>query len=149
MVLWTWRHIQNAMMYQENLINFLHFCIITLHTGDLPWRSIPLLTCINSRIQFYINYIMYKKKQSTTFTAVPYSADRKVVGFTTTCAISAYHHYSCEFQPRSWRGVLDTTLCVKVCQWLATGGGFPLVLRFHPPITLTATIYLEYCWQWR
>ena len=32
-------------------------------------------------------------------------------------AISAYHHYSCEFEPRSWRGVLDTTLC----QWLVTG----------------------------
>jgi hypothetical protein len=26
-----------------------------------------------------------------------------------------------EFEPRSWRGVLDTTLCDKVCQWLATG----------------------------
>ena len=28
--------------------------------------------------------------------------------------------------PRSWRGVLDTTLCDKVCQWLATGQWFPL-----------------------
>ena len=27
----------------------------------------------------------------------------------------------CEFEFRSWRGVLDTTLCDKVCQWLATG----------------------------
>jgi len=36
-----------------------------------------------------------------------------VVGFTTTCAIS-------EFEPRSWRSVLDTTLCDTVCQWLAT-----------------------------
>ena len=26
---------------------------------------------------------------------------------------------------RSWRGVLDTTLCDNVCQWLAAGdGGF-------------------------
>jgi hypothetical protein len=24
----------------------------------------------------------------------------------------------------SWRGVLDTTLCDKVCQWLATGWWF-------------------------
>jgi hypothetical protein len=30
-------------------------------------------------------------------------------------AISAYHHKSCEFEPLSWRGVLDTTLCNKVC----------------------------------
>ena len=47
--------------------------------------------------------------------------DGMVVGFTTTCAISGYHHYSCEFEPRSWRGVLDTTLCATVCQWLAKG----------------------------
>jgi hypothetical protein len=44
------------------------------------------------------------------------SRDRMVVGFTTTCAISAYHHKSCEFEPRSWRGVLDATLCDKICQ---------------------------------
>ena len=28
------------------------------------------------------------------------------------------------FEIRSWRGVLDTTLCDKVCQWLATGRWF-------------------------
>jgi hypothetical protein len=26
-----------------------------------------------------------------------------------------------EIEPRSWQGVLDTTFCDKVCQWLATG----------------------------
>jgi hypothetical protein len=26
--------------------------------------------------------------------------------------------------PRSWRGVLDTTLCDKVCQWLTAGRWF-------------------------
>ena len=40
--------------------------------------------------------------------------DRIVVGF--NCAIRAYHHYSCEFEPRLWRGVLGTTLCNKVYQ---------------------------------
>jgi hypothetical protein len=40
--------------------------------------------------------------------------DRIVVGFTTTHAISAYHHLRCEFESYSWRGVLDTTLCHKV-----------------------------------
>ena len=35
--------------------------------------------------------------------------DRMVVEFTTTC---------------SWRGILNTTLCDKVCQWLATGWWF-------------------------
>jgi hypothetical protein len=42
--------------------------------------------------------------------------DRMLVGFTTTCAISAYHHLRCEFEPRSWLGVFDTTLLDKVCQ---------------------------------
>jgi hypothetical protein len=31
-------------------------------------------------------------------------------------AISAYHHKNYEFESRSWWGVLDTTLCDKVCQ---------------------------------
>ena len=47
--------------------------------------------------------------------------DRMVVGFTTTCAISAYHDLSCEFEPHSWRGVPDTTLCDKVCRWFSPG----------------------------
>ena len=47
-----------------------------------------------------------------------------VVWFTTTCAISAYHHKSCEFESYPWRGVLDATLRDKVCQWLAAGRWF-------------------------
>jgi hypothetical protein len=42
--------------------------------------------------------------------------DHMVVGFTTTCTIRVYHHYSYQFEPRSWRGVLNTTLCDEVCQ---------------------------------
>ena len=42
--------------------------------------------------------------------------DHMVAGFTTTVAISAYHHQRCEFEPRSWRGVFHTTLFDKVCQ---------------------------------
>jgi len=47
--------------------------------------------------------------------------DHMVVAFTTTCAISAYHHSCCEFEPLLRRDVLDTTLCDKVCQLLTTG----------------------------
>ena len=43
--------------------------------------------------------------------------DSMVVGFTTTYAVSAYHH-CCEFKPCSWWGVQDTPLCDKVCQLL-------------------------------
>jgi len=42
--------------------------------------------------------------------------DRLVVGFITTYAISAYHNLHCKFDYYSCRGVLDTTLCDKVCQ---------------------------------
>jgi hypothetical protein len=34
------------------------------------------------------------------------------VGFTTTYAISAHHHKRCEFEFRSWGGILNTTYCV-------------------------------------
>ena len=50
--------------------------------------------------------------------------DHMVVGFKTTSVIIADHHEICEFEPRSWRGVLDKTLRDKVCQWLATGRWF-------------------------
>ena len=47
-----------------------------------------------------------------------------IVGFTTTYAISTYHHKCCEFEFRSWRGGLDTTLCDKGCYCLAAGRWF-------------------------
>jgi hypothetical protein len=42
--------------------------------------------------------------------------DRMVLGFISTYAINVYDHNNCEFEPRSLRGVLDTTICDKVCQ---------------------------------
>ena len=48
-----------------------------------------------------------------------------VVGFTTTYAISTYHHLRCEFEYHS----ADTTLCDKVCLIdLLQVGDFPRVL---------------------
>ena len=44
------------------------------------------------------------------------------------------HPSCCEFESRSWRGVLDTTLCDKFCLWLAIGRWF---FRCPPPIKLT------------
>ena len=52
---------------------------------------------------------------------------RIVAGFTTIYAINDYHHQSCEFEStQSWRGVLDTTFCDKVCQLLAAECWFSL-----------------------
>jgi hypothetical protein len=44
-----------------------------------------------------------------------------IVGSTTPCAISAYHNYRYKFESRSWRCVLDTTLCDNVRQLLSIG----------------------------
>jgi hypothetical protein len=63
--------------------------------------------------------------------------NRMVVGFTTTCAISAYHHWCSEFESCSWRGVLDTTLCDKVCQCLAP------CRWFSPGTTISTQEYLK------
>ena len=80
------------------------------------------------------------KKTSCSYTLGHRVRGRMVVGFTTTCAISASHPQIGEFKLRSWRDVLDTTVCDKVCQWLTTDRGFLRVLRFPPTINLTATI---------
>ena len=40
---------------------------------------------------------------------------------------------SCAFEPRQWRGVLDTALCDKVCPLLATGWTFTPVFSTNKP----------------
>jgi hypothetical protein len=62
--------------------------------------------------------------------------DCMVVGFTTTYAIGARHQLCCEFESRS--GVQHYV--IKFVSDLRKVGGFLLVLRFTPPIKLTATI---------
>ena len=59
-----------------------------------------------------------------------------VDGFTTTY-MYAITTKSCELEPCSWRGVLDTTLFDKFVSDLRQVGGF---LWFPPPIKLTAMI---------
>jgi hypothetical protein len=51
-----------------------------------------------------------------------HSRDRMIVWFTTTYAISAYHHCCSEFESRSGRG--EQHYVIKSCQWLATGQWF-------------------------
>jgi hypothetical protein len=64
--------------------------------------------------------------------------DWMIVGFTTTYAISAYHHWCCEFESRSGQGVQHYV--IKFVSDLKQVGGFLRVPRFPPPIKLTATI---------
>jgi len=60
--------------------------------------------------------------------------------FTTTYAISAYHHYSCEFEPRSWQVYSIQHYVIKFVSDLRQVDGFLQVLRFPLPIKLTTTI---------
>ena len=75
--------------------------------------------------------------------------DRMVVGFTTTYAISIYQYWSFEFESRPCRGVLDTTLCVKACQWLVADRWFSPGI----PVSSANKTYrhdiLNYCLTWR
>ena len=57
-----------------------------------------------------------------------------VVGYTTTYAISAYYHQRCEFECRSGEVYSIQHYVIKVVS------GFLRVLRFLPPIKLTAMI---------
>ena len=71
--------------------------------------------------------------------------DRMVVEFTTTYAISAYHHWCCEFKSLSGWGVQHYVIKFVSDLWQVSG--FLWVRLFPPPIKLTATIKLKYCWN--
>jgi hypothetical protein len=66
--------------------------------------------------------------------------DRMVVEFITTYAISAYHHWSCEFESRTGEVYLIQHYVIMFVSDLRQVDGFLRVLRFPPPIKLTATI---------
>ena len=58
--------------------------------------------------------------------------DRIIVGFTTTCAISAYHHHSCEFESSSGEAYSIQHYVIKFFSDLRQVSGFFQVLRFLP-----------------
>ena len=86
-----------------------------------PFRPVPLCSVIlllplfvdNIIISFYINWNCVVILVIVSFIIdlldlhfqIFGGRDRMVVGFTTTYAISAYHHWCCEFKSRSRRGV--------------------------------------------
>ena len=68
--------------------------------------------------------------------------DRMVVRFSTTHAISVYHHWCSELESRPGRGV--QYYVIKFVSDLRQVGGFFMVLRFFPPIKLTTRIQLKH-----
>jgi hypothetical protein len=92
-----------------------------------------------SHLLFYITWMVELSHSFMRW--VRRGHDRMVVGFTTTCAMSAYRHWSCEFAPLSWWDVLDATLCDKFVSDLRQVGGFLQALQFPRPINMTSTVY--------
>ena len=74
--------------------------------------------------------------------------DHMIVGFTTTYAISAYHHQCCEFESCSSKVNSIQHYVIKFVSDLQQVNGFFRVLRFSSPIKMTATIKLKYWWKW-
>jgi hypothetical protein len=72
--------------------------------------------------------------------------DRMVVGCTTTYAISAYNHKSCEFEPAHDEVYSIQHYVIKIVCDMWQVGSF---LRFPQPINLTTTTYPNYCWKWQ
>jgi hypothetical protein len=60
-----------------------------------------------------------KRSLSLLLTRGRHGRERMVAWYSAAYAISSYHYKSCEFEHRSWRGVLDSTLCDKVCQFFS------------------------------
>ena len=58
--------------------------------------------------------------------------DRMVDGFKTTYAISAYHHWRCEFESRSGDVYSIQQYVINFVSDLRQVGGFLRVLRFSP-----------------
>ena len=87
--------------YRQNAFNLIYCC-----------KFILLTDICNSFIKWDFLYDSDRDR---------HGRDRIVVGFTTTYAISAYHHERCEIESCLWRAVLDTALCDKICQWHAAG----------------------------
>jgi hypothetical protein len=83
-----------------------------------------------------------QNEQSTLILGGCCGRDHMVIGFTTIlhlCNQCPSPLMLCIRIPFR-QGVLDTTLCDKVCQWLVQDGGF---LRFPPPIKLTTRNIVE------
>jgi hypothetical protein len=93
-----------------------------------------------SDIMIFFHFSFEVESIVTVISITSRNRSKYYVGYTTQIATS---EDSCSLSPlqlwvrtRSWRGVLDATLCDKVCHSLETDR----VLRFPPPIKQTATI---------
>ena len=78
----------------------------TTKTGRHDIAEILLKVVLSTKNQIKSNWVTTSDWHLQTVPTSPMSdgdrcgRDRMIVGFTTTCAISTYHHWSCEFEAR-------------------------------------------------
>jgi hypothetical protein len=100
----------------ENKIYFLHIDILVI---PLVYIMLSCQYCQNLICCLIsLNSVSYGNRNIIKPFRGHCDRDHMVVGITTTSSISAWRF---EFKFRSWRCLLNTTLCDKVCQWLVAG----------------------------
>ena len=117
-------------LYLQNMstIRFLYNNLILLWTNHLNFLDI---VGIDEIILFSILTNKYAVSSTYSKINVPpwplrghHDRDRMVIGFTTTYAISADHHWCWEFESQSGQGVQHYV--IKFVKWLATGRWFSM-----------------------
>ena len=91
----------------------------TTKTGRHDIAEILLKVALNTKNQINQSFFILNKKS-----IIVQKYAKKGMTFEHYWGRSMCFNAICEFDPRSWQGVLDTTLCDKFCQWLATGQWF-------------------------
>ena len=121
------------LFYITNSILRMYFIYFNMF---LYWIT-PLLYSFQIKYYYYIIYIMYKTNRQVIlylfqlqqeYMKICFTQEKSCFQrtspehFTTTYAISAYHHWCCEFESQSGRGAC-TTLSDQVCQslWFSPG----------------------------
>ena len=112
--LWSWPLLAGSGGYPCPMDTIFHICFML---RQLDCFCDPIIKTLMKTVHLKVIKEFQYYKGDVVVVIVWY--------FTNTCAISACHYWSCEFESCSWRGVLDTILCDKVCYWVATGWGFP------------------------
>ena len=119
------------------LDNLDWYCDVASDEDKLSYEVI--VTKIEESLHFLVKKIIIRNVLNF------WSRGRMAVGLSTTFAISAYHHEHFEFEPPSEQDAQHYV--VKFVSDLRQVGGFLRVFRFPPPIKLTSTIKLKYCWK--
>ena len=121
--------------------------------GNTIWMEVFFKLQRLQRTQFYLTYPHYSiSKIVGQFTSIHYllghnSWIKKGSSWSWSYGSWIYNYIYNQCLSRSGRGVQHYV--IKFDSDLRQIGGFLRALRFPPPIKLTATIKLKYCWKWR